>query len=176
MTSSHLSKFLDEEIIRQRITLMADELLPRLQPDPVVIGVMKGAFIFTADMVRALCRLGLDPEIDFITVSSYRLGLTSPGTIEILLDHTLDVRHRQVLLLDDIIDSGFTMNAVQKHLREKGVQELISVVLLNKPSRRQIPTPLDGHCFEVPDQFIVGYGLDHANRHRGLPHLAWIRS
>ncbi|MBF0147447.1 MAG: hypoxanthine phosphoribosyltransferase [Magnetococcales bacterium] len=176
MTRCPLSTFLDEGRITQRIAQLADELLPRLRSDPIVIGVMKGGFMFTADLVRALSRLGVAPRIDFMTVASYGSATASSGSVKILLDHDVDLHDQQVLLVDDIIDSGHTFHALQRHLINKGVAELISIVLLDKPSRRQVPVTLDAVGFEVPDLFFVGYGMDHAGNHRELPCIAWIPS
>ncbi|HIJ84280.1 MAG TPA: hypoxanthine phosphoribosyltransferase [Magnetococcales bacterium] len=164
--------FLDEDQIHRRITELAQELYPQLPPDPIVIGIMNGAFMFTADLVRALSRLGLRPRMDFITVSSYGSGVARSGKVKILLDSTLNVQGKWVLLLDDILDSGHTLKTLQRHLIDKGVAELVTAVFLDKPSGRQTPVACDHVGFSVPDGFMVGYGLDHAGNHRELPYIA----
>lgn len=168
------SPFLDEKQIARRIEELAHELFPKLEAHPVVIGVMNGAFMFTADLVRALSRLGVQPRVDFITVSSYGSGVASSGCSRILLDNATDLHGRQVLLLDDILDSGHTLKTLRDHLTSKGVHELITAVLLDKPGGRQTPIHADHVGFHIADGFVAGYGLDHAGNHRELPHIAQI--
>ncbi|MBF0131686.1 MAG: hypoxanthine phosphoribosyltransferase [Magnetococcales bacterium] len=167
-----LHTVLDETRISQRITELAQELLPVLKPNPIILAILKGAFIFAADLVRALSRLSVNPRVDFITASSYGAGTSSPGAIQIILDHTLDIRGHPVILLDEILDSGYTLKTLQTHLINKGAAEVITVVLLDKPSGRQVNVQVDHVGFQVPDGFMVGYGLDHDGNYRGLPHIS----
>ncbi|MBF0143696.1 MAG: hypoxanthine phosphoribosyltransferase [Magnetococcales bacterium] len=152
---------------------MATELRPRLRDGLLVVGIFKGAILFTADLIRALSRLPgpKGVEVDFLVVSSYGQGGVSSGQVELLCDCRTPVAGRQVLLIDDIIDTGHTLDMVAKHLRDQGAAEVITCLLLDKPERRQVSFTPDAVGFRIPDLFVVGYGLDFASRHRELPDL-----
>jgi hypoxanthine phosphoribosyltransferase len=140
--------------------------------DPVLICILKGAAIFTTDLVRAIsCPL----TIDFIQTSSYGLSRNSSGTVLIKKDLETDIRGRHVLLVDTIIDTGETFHCLMKTLAERKPASLNAVVLLDKSCKRRVDVPLAYRGFEVPDRFIVGYGLDCKEHWRNLPSIAVLR-
>jgi len=141
----------------------------KLGAEPLIaVGMLKGAFVFLADLVR---NIELYCEIDFLTVSSYGNLTESSGQILIKKDVSFDARGRHILLVEDIVDSGYTMNFVQNMLRARSPASLALVSLLDKPSRRKVPVTIDYLGFSIPDEFVVGYGLDFAGRHRNLPYI-----
>lgn len=140
--------------------------------DVLVVGVLKGAYIFMADLVRAL---PMATHCDFIKVSSYGLG-TSSGELALHLDVTLPVAGRDVLLVEDIVDTGKTSAWLVEHLRQKGAAKVRLCALLDKPSRRKTPVTIDYVGFEIPDHFVVGYGIDCAEQYRYLPFVGYVPS
>ncbi|MBF0138908.1 MAG: hypoxanthine phosphoribosyltransferase [Magnetococcales bacterium] len=167
--------YVSQDELADRVGALARALVPRLRCEPIVIGVMKGAFMFTADLVRQFHALGIAPRLDFITVSSYGFGAQRADAVAIVQDHSLEVNQAQVVLVEDIIDSGHTLKTLQSHFINKGVAELLTVVLLDKPSGRATSVLVDSVGFTVPDGFWVGYGLDYAGNYRGLPYIARIQ-
>ena len=133
----------------------------------LLIGVLKGAYVFLADLARALT---IPCEIEFIRVASYREG-TQPGELEILQDLTQPLEDYHVIVVDDILDSGSTLSAMLAHLKAKNPRSLALCALLDKPARRVVPLQADYLGREIPDVFVVGYGLDYAQSHRSLPYL-----
>jgi hypoxanthine phosphoribosyltransferase len=143
-------------------------------PSPLMIGLLTGAFVFLADLVRALGRLGVEPQVDFIAVSHYGLATESSGVVQITKDTTLDLAGRPVLLVDDILDTGRTLKVVRDRLLARGPSWLRTCVFLDKPSRRVVPISADYIGFEVPDVWIIGYGLDAGGEGRALPYVAAV--
>lgn len=135
---------------------------------------MKSAFVFIADLTRRLSERGMEPELDFIRAASYGSGTTSSGQVRILLDITLDLDDRDVLLIDDIADSGLTLDHISKHLHQKGAKSVTSCVLLDKPTRRKLPFKPDYIGFTIPDLFVVGYGIDYDEQYRYLPFIGYL--
>lgn len=133
----------------------------------MVIGLLNGSVLFLADLVR---RLDLPVRLGFLGASSYRDG-TVPGRLEFSGDLPTDLAGRDVLVVDDILDSGATLAAVRSRVLERGPARVRTCVLLDKPSRRRVPIEADHVGFRVPDLFVVGYGLDHAERYRNLPYV-----
>jgi len=143
-------------------------------PAPLVIGILTGSFIFVADLVRALSRLDVEPQIDFMAVSHYGAATESSGLVTIGKDVTLDVSGQPVLLVDDILDTGRSLNLARDRLAARGPSWLRTCVLLDKPSRRAVPIKADYVGFEVPDVWVIGYGLDAAGKGRALPYVAAV--
>lgn len=139
--------------------------------DLLVIGILKGAFVFTADLVRAL---QMPCGIDFMAVSSYGSATESSGVIRILKDLDASVEGRHVLLVEDIVDSGLTLRYLREYLQHQHPASLAVCVLLDKPSRRKTQVPIEYRGFEIPDEFIVGYGIDYAEQYRYLRHIAIV--
>lgn len=136
---------------------------------PVLVGILKGSFVFLADLVR---QVTCDVEIDFISISSYGSGTTSSGTVRLLKDLDLDVTDRDVLVVEDIVDSGLSLAYLRRALAARNPRSLSFVALLDKRGRRTHGVPLDYVGFEVPDRFVVGYGLDYNEGERGRPYVA----
>ncbi|MBF0309784.1 MAG: hypoxanthine phosphoribosyltransferase [Magnetococcales bacterium] len=165
---------ISEMDLQERVRTLAEEIAPRLGPDPIVIGLFKGAFIFTADLVRELYRVGVNPAIDFMVLSSYGAGMDSAGTVAVKLDCREKLEGRHILLVDDILDTGNTLLFTIDHLRAKGAAQVLSCVLLDKKERRKMPVKADFVGFPIPNEFVVGYGIDYAEKHRELPYIGAV--
>ncbi|MDR2687237.1 MAG: hypoxanthine phosphoribosyltransferase [Oscillospiraceae bacterium] len=137
----------------------------------LLIGILKGAYVFLADLARALT---IPCEIEFLRVSSYR-SQSRPGELEILTDLSLPLEDYDVLVVEDILDSGRTLSHMLGHLRAKNPRSLALCAFLNKPSRRAVPVEADYVGREIPDAFVVGYGLDYAQRYRSLPYIGVLK-
>jgi len=134
----------------------------------LLVCVLKGAFVFLADLARAIT---IPCEVDFVTASSYRNG-TLPGAFEILQDLSFSLQDYDVLVVDDILDSGNTLSVMLAHMQSKNPRSLALCTLLDKPSRRVVPVQAKYVGRQIPDEFVVGYGLDYAQQYRHLPHIA----
>jgi len=139
---------------------------------PLLVCVLKGAFMFLADLIRYL---EMRHEIDFMEISSYGAGTVSSGVVRILLDLEQNIEGRHVLIVEDIIDSGRTLDYVTRNLRTRNPASLRVCTLLSKPSRREIDVLPDFVGFEIPDEFVVGYGLDFAEEYRNLPFIGVLK-
>jgi hypoxanthine phosphoribosyltransferase len=137
--------------------------------DLLLIGVLKGAVLFMADLMRELT---VPCEIDFMAVSSYGSATDSSGVVRILKDLESSISDRDVLLVEDIIDSGLTLHYLLRNLRARNPASLEVCALLTKPERRRVDLPVRYVGFEIPNRFAIGYGLDHSQRHRNLPYVA----
>ena len=135
---------------------------------PLLICVLKGAFMFLADLTK---HLQMRHEIDFMEVSSYSGGTVSSGVVRILLDLEQNIEGRHVLIVEDIIDSGRTLDYITRNLRTRRPATLRVCTLLSKPSRREMNVPVDLVGFEIPDEFVIGYGLDYDEMYRNLPFI-----
>ena len=160
--------------IAARVDVMADELAGQLPADTLVVSVHKGSFVFAADLIRALSRAGADWSMDFLTLSSYGAGTETTGNVRIVRDIVDDVRGRDVLLIDDILESGFTLTFARNLMRERGAHRVWICTLLDKPHKRRTELKADFVGFEAGDEFVVGYGLDWAHRFRGLPYIGVV--
>jgi len=141
--------------------------------NPLLVGILRGAVVVLADLMR---NVNLACEIDFMEVGSYGLGSTSSGVVRILKDLEEDITDRHVLIVEDIIDTGLTMSYLHDLLLTRKPASLESVVLLSKPSRRQVDIEVKYVGFEVPDVFVVGYGIDYAGAYRNLPDILALES
>ena len=158
--------------LQRRVTELASEIAASSEGmDLVLVGVLRGAFIFLADLVRAL---PVPAAVDFMAVSSYGGGTQSTGDVRITQDLKASVRGRDVILVEDIVDTGLTLRALLEHVGAHRPRSLRSCALLSKPSRRVLPIEADWTGFEIPDEFVIGYGLDHAELYRGLPYVATL--
>lgn len=166
----------DEQTIAIRVQTLAHSIARDLpESAPVLIGLLTGAFIFLADLVRALARLEIESEVDLMAVSHYGSPIPSNGMVQLHKDCVLDLNGRSVLLVDDILDSGLTLSMVRARLAAKNPRWLRSCVLLDKPSRRQAAINADYVGFEVPDAWMIGYGMDAYGQGRGLPYIATLQ-
>lgn len=139
--------------------------------DLVMVGILRGAVIFVADLLR---HLSIPCEIDFMAVSSYGSSRDSSGVVRILKDLDDSITGRDVLIVEDIVDSGLTLNYLIRNLKARDPASLEVCTLLTKPERRRVDVPIRYTGFEIPNQFVVGYGLDHAQRYRNLDHVALL--
>ncbi len=162
------------EQIAARLEELAREIAGRGFEGLLVVAVLKGSFVFAADLIRALHRVGLAPEVDFITLSSYRKSTTSSGQVEILRDLDLDVTGRNVLIVDDVLDSGRTLAFAKDLIAARGARSIATCVLLDKQARRAVNVTADFRAFECPEVFVVGYGMDVAHRYRELPFVGRV--
>lgn len=172
--SERVDVMIEEPRLLARVGEMATEIAPRLAVDPVIVGLFKGGFVFTADLMRALSRHGITPRMDFMVLSSYGKGMESSGEVRVKLDCGEDLADKQVLLLDDILDSGQTLDFAKRHLLSKGAREVLTAVLLDKPERRKVDFRADFVGFTIPNAFVVGYGIDYAEKYRELPHIGVV--
>ena len=160
--------------IEAKIVIMASDIRTNLGTEFLMVPLLKGSFIFAADLVRALYHEGCQPEVDFMTLASYGTGTTSSGEVEIhqsLSDH---IAGKPVLLVDDILESGRTLSLARDILQQKQAASVSIAVLLEKPGKRKVEINADFVGFTIPDQFVVGYGLDYASHYRELPFIATI--
>lgn len=158
------------EQIAQRIGDIAGRLTELRLERPLVVAVLKGSFVFAADLIRALHHTGMSPEVDFVTLSSYKAGTTSTGRVEILRDIEADVADRDVLLIDDILESGRTLAFAKDLVTARGAKRVFTCVLLKKDVPRAVDIAADYHVFDCPaGVFVIGYGMDAAHRYRELP-------
>ncbi|MFC2022838.1 hypoxanthine phosphoribosyltransferase [Chloroflexota bacterium] len=139
---------------------------------PLLIGVLKGSFIFMADLVR---RLDFPLEVEFVQVSSYSSGMESSGTMSLVHGLYSSIRGRDVLLIEDIVDTGLTISFLIEYMRRERPVSLKLCALMDKPSRRQVPVNIDFLGFTVPGEFLVGYGLDYDERYRNLPDICILK-
>ena len=160
--------------IANRVDEMAAELAHQLPADTLVVSVLKGSFVFAADLIRALSRVGANWSMDFLTLSSYGTGTKTSGNVRIVRDIVDDVRGRDVLLVDDILESGLTLSFARNLLKERGAHRVWVCTLLDKPHKRRAQLEADFTGFEAGDEFLVGYGLDWAHRFRGLPYIGVV--
>ena len=173
MEQDILKVLMSEEQLQKRVREMGDELYDRFHDkDPIFVGVLKGCFIFMADLVRAA---QIKSEIEFIGVSSYNNGTKSSGVVQITRDLQKDITGRHIIVVEDILDSGNTLYFLKNYLTTKGAASITIVTLLDKPARREKPITADLAGFEVPDEFVVGYGLDYAQKYRNLPYIGVLK-
>jgi hypoxanthine phosphoribosyltransferase len=164
--SSRVLRVSESEITR-RVSEIAEKIsLDYRGRELVVVGVLKGAFIFLADLVR---KLTIPVVLDFIQVASYGASMTSSGTISLKLPISMDVKGKHVLLVEDIVDTGGTIRFLLDHILSLGASSVAVCAMIDKPERRKVEVPVHYVCLRVPEGFLVGYGLDHAERYRELP-------
>ena len=162
-----------EEEIAQRIKEMGTQMYEDFKGrDPLFVSVLRGAFIFMADIVRA-CQVKSD--VEFIAVSSYGNGTSSSGVVQITHDIQQDISGRELIIIEDILDSGNTLNFLKQYFLTKGAKSVTICTLLDKPGRRTKAITADYIGFVVPDEFVVGYGLDYAQKYRNLPYIGVLK-
>jgi hypoxanthine phosphoribosyltransferase len=160
---------IDEEALAGRVTELAEEVsTDYAERDLLLIGVLKGAVFFMADLMR---QIRVPCEVDFMAISSYGGSTDSSGVVRILKDLDINIRDRDVLVVEDIIDSGLTLQYLMRNLRSREPASLEVCALMTKPARREIEVPVRYVGFEIPNRFVIGYGLDFAERYRNLPYV-----
>lgn len=165
--------YLSERQIREEVARAAAFLDGKFAGgNPLAVGVLKGSVMFFCDLVRAM---KTPVQMEFMTVSSYGAAARSSGAPKILSDISASAEGRDVLLIEDIVDSGYTLKFLKEFFLERGAKSFTAVTLLNKPARRRVGIGADYSCFEVEDEFLVGYGLDYAQRYRTLPYIGVLK-
>ncbi len=163
----------DAATIAERNAALAAEIADTGYQDLLVVSILKGSFVFAADLMRALHAAGLAPEVEFMSLSSYREGTTG-GAVRVVRDIESDVRGRDVLLVDDILESGRTLSFARDLMHERGANRVDLAVLLDKPGKRVAAIEAEYVGFVCPDYFVVGYGMDVAHAFRELPYVARV--
>ncbi|KJF26891.1 hypoxanthine phosphoribosyltransferase [Clostridium aceticum] len=162
-----------KEVIHDKVKELGKKITEEYNnKEVVVIGVLKGANIFLGDLVR---EINLPVAIDFMAVSSYGFSTESSGVVRILKDLDLEIEDKHVLIIEDIIDTGLTLKYLTENLKSRKVASLKICTLLDKPLRRKCDLEIDYIGFEIPDEFIVGYGIDYAEKYRNLPFIATLK-
>ncbi|MFD1804068.1 hypoxanthine phosphoribosyltransferase [Mixta tenebrionis] len=165
---------ISEAEIRNRIAELGQQITEHYRDsgsDMVLVGLLRGSFMFMADLCRTI---DVSHEVDFMTASSYGSGMSSTRDVKILKDLDEDIRGKDVLIVEDIIDSGNTLSRVSEILRLREPKSLAICTLLDKPSRREVEVKVDYVGFSIPDEFVVGYGIDYAQRYRHLPYIGKV--
>ncbi|OSN09553.1 hypoxanthine phosphoribosyltransferase [Lonsdalea iberica] len=167
---------ISEQDIKARVAELGRQISAHYQnsqSDMVLVGLLRGSFIFMADLCRTL---EVSHEVDFMTASSYGNSMNSTRDVKILKDLDEDIRGKDVLIVEDIIDSGNTLSRVREILQLRGPKSLAICTLLDKPSRREVDVPVEWVGFSIEDEFVVGYGIDYAQHYRHLPYIGKVIS
>ena len=163
---------LSQEEIENKVTELAKQIEKDYErQDLLLVGILKGASVFVADLMR---KINLNVNIDFMSVSSYGSGTVSSGTVKILKDLDVDIKDKNVLIVEDIIDSGITLRNLYDTLMTREPRSLKLCTLLNKPARKKVDVNVDYVGFVIEDKFIVGYGIDYDEKYRNLPYIAIV--
>lgn len=170
----HIKVLFDEKQIAERTRTVAEAIAAEQPRGLLVVAILKGSFMFAADLLRALHRAGLAPQVEFIHLSSYGAGTQSSGQVVILKDIDSSVEGRDVLLVDDILESGRTLVFAKDLIMARGARRVMSAVLLEKPGHRAVAIEADFVGFTCPDVFVVGYGMDVAHSYRQLPFVGVV--
>ena len=176
MKKHHVDILISEQDVRSRIAELGQEITnfyqhKNIHTPLVVVGLLRGSFMFMADLVR---EIHLPVEIDFMTTSSYGNAMNSNHDVRISKDLDGDIKGKHVLIVEDIIDTGYTLQKVRDILNLRDPSSLTICTLLDKPSRREVDVPVDWVGFTIPDEFVVGYGIDYAQRHRNLGYIGKV--
>lgn len=173
MDQDILKILLSEEEIKTRVAKLGEEIYDAFRDkNPMFVGVLNGCFIFMADLVRAA---QLKSELEFIGVSSYNNGTKSSGVVQITRDLQRDISGRDIIVVEDILDSGNTLAFLKDYMLAKGAKSITIVTLLDKPARREKAITADLAGFVVPDEFVVGYGLDYCQQYRNMPYIGVLK-
>jgi hypoxanthine phosphoribosyltransferase len=173
-TNAGINELFGEAEIAARVQALGSEIAADIGPDILLVAVLKGSFVFTADLMRALYRAQVRPQVDFMQLSSYGSASQSKGRVEVVRDVGDTIEGRTVLLVDDILESGRTLAFAKQNLIARGASEVRLCVLLDKQHKRVAGIEADFVGFGCPDRFVVGYGLDYAHYHRELPFIGVI--
>lgn len=164
---------ISEEEIKARVSELAKQIEKDYEGKaPTMIGVLKGSIMFYTDLVR---QINLPLTVDFMSISSYGAGVNSTGEVKIIKDIDGKIGGKDVIIVEDIIDSGYSMNCLLKLFATRSPKSVKVCTLLDKPSRREIPVPIDYTGFQVANEFVVGYGLDYAGLYRNIPFIGVLK-
>ncbi len=168
-----MNVLLDSSRILERVRALADEIEAAYPPDEEIhlVGVLKGGFVFMADLIRAM---SARVTLDFIAVSSYQHSTRSSGEVRLIKDVETRLEGRHVIIVEDIVDTGLTLTYLQDILRARAPKSLRTACLLSKPSRRVVDVTVEYIGFTIEDEFVVGYGLDYGEKYRNLPYIALL--
>lgn len=173
MEKDILKVLVTEEQIKERLAQLGEALYQQFHDrNPLFLGVLKGSFVFMADLVRA-CQIKSD--VEFIAVSSYQNATVSSGRVQITHDLQQDITGRHLIIVEDILDSGNTLAFLKDYMLAKGAKSITIVTLLDKPARREKAITADLAGFVVPDEFVVGYGLDYCQQYRNMPYIGVLK-
>lgn len=162
--------------IAQRVDELARDVARALGEGPcLVVGLLTGAYVFVADLTRSLARRGVHPVVTFVATSHYGAGTAPSGRVRLVRDLDVDPRDRSVLLVDDVLDSGASLRLLRGVVLERGARQVRTCVLLDKPARRRDGFAADHVGFEIPDAWVIGYGMDHQGRWRELPDVVELK-
>ncbi|GAB6157996.1 hypoxanthine phosphoribosyltransferase [Desulfotomaculum varum] len=170
----HVEKILlNEQQIQERVKQLGQQITADYRGESILmVGILKGAMIFLADLVR---NIEIPTFFDFMAVSSYGAGTVSSGVVRILKDLDKSVEGKHVIIVEDIVDTGLTLQYLLENMKSRGPASLKVCTLLDKPDRRKVDIPIDYNGFRIPDEFVVGYGLDFNERYRNLPYIAVLK-
>ena len=169
MTNDILKVLITKEELEQKVKELGRQISRDYTgKNLLMVSVLKGSVVFMADLMRAVT---IPCEIDFMSVASYGSGVKTSGVVKIIKDLDIDLKNRDLLLVEDILDSGMTLNYIKNMLEQRGTRSIRICTLLDKPERRQVDIKADYSGFSVPDEFVVGYGLDFAEKYRNLPYV-----
>ena len=162
-----------EEMINRRVEELGNQISEEYNGKyPLLVGVLKGCFVFMADLCR---KITVKCDLDFMAVSSYGDNTTSTGAVKIIKDLSRNIEGRNIIIVEDILDSGITLNYLKQYLSQRKPASIKICTLLDKPARRSAPITADYVGFDCPDAFIVGYGLDYAEKYRNLPYIGTLK-
>ena len=174
MNNLKLSTYISEEDIQKKVKEIGQALTKKFKgKDVVAVCVLKGSFVFYSDLIR---NIETDVECEFFGVSSYHGNMTSSGEVKVTLDLAGPIEGKDVILVEDIVDTGITMNYLKTALQSRKPKSLITVALLEKPDALKVPCEVDYVGFKIPNDFVVGYGLDYQGLYRNLPYIAQVQS
>jgi hypoxanthine phosphoribosyltransferase len=172
-TNSNLRTLLTAEQIQHRIVELGQELSRDYAgKNPLLVGVLKGACLFLSDLMRAT---DLRLSVEFMAISSYGASTRTSGEVRIIKDLDVPIEGREIIVVEDIVDTGLTLSYLLGNLRQRGASSVRLAALLSKPDRREREVAVDYLGFEIPDEFVVGYGLDYAERYRNLPFIGVVK-
>ncbi|MBU5454730.1 hypoxanthine phosphoribosyltransferase [Caproiciproducens sp. MSJ-32] len=164
---------LTEEVIREKIKELGSKISRDYKDkNLLVVGILKGSVVFTADLIK---NINIPCELDFMAVSSYGNSYETSGIVRILKDLDNEIDDKDIIIVEDIVDSGVTLDYLQRYLKARNAKSIKIAALLSKPARRKTKIDVDYLGFEVPDEFIVGYGLDYAEKYRNLPFIGVLK-
>ena len=162
-----------EERIQESVQRLGQQLSVDFEgKEPLFVGILKGSFIFMADLMRYV---DIKCEVDFMAVSSYKNSTSSSGEVKILKDLNQKIENRHIIVVEDILDSGVTLSYLTEYLSVRKPASITVVTLLDKPERRKTDIKANYFCFNIPDAFVVGYGLDYAEKYRNLPYIGVLK-
>jgi hypoxanthine phosphoribosyltransferase len=164
---------LSEEQIQNKVKELGEQISKDYEgKDVIFIGVLKGSVVFISDLIR---KMSINVTMDFMAVSSYGSSTETSGVVKILKDLDSDIEGKDVIIVEDIIDTGITLKYLCEYIKARGPKSLKICCLLDKPERRRVDIPVDYIGFSIPDEFVVGYGIDYAERFRQLPYIGIVR-